>query len=116
MESGTIIESREFENELRKHGHLIVFVHSPWSGYSKMGLQKFRSIMERLPDIHWIVIDNMSGNSFVYDWLLGQSGKQVIHGNGEFFEVREGVLQWFVSSSYLATKDEIEEKVCSGLI
>ena len=119
----TIIDKQEFEELIHTQELVICFVHSPWAGTSLMGLQKFRELVSSRSNFCFVIIDNDSADSFIYDWLKNQEktlemnnsslkkrAGSWIHGNGEMFGVKNKHLIWFETSIYNLTRSEIEGK------
>jgi len=119
----TIKDKKDFEELIQNSGLVICFVHSPWSGTSMPGLKVFKDLLLSKPEFTYILIDNESADSFIYDWLKNQEQifepnninlkRRVgswIHGNGEIFGVINGHLIWFEHSINGQTIKDIEKK------
>lgn len=100
----TIINKVDFDEIILNHDNVIFFVHSPWSFSSVTGLQVFKEIINKNPDLTFVIIDNETAESFIYECLkeyatksdlITVKQKNWINGNGEIFEIRKGSLVWF---------------------
>lgn len=119
----TIRDKKDFEELIHTQEFVICFVHSSWAEQSMMGRQRFMELTLSKSDFSFVLIDNGSTESFVYDWLedqektFGMNNNKLrkgkgswIHGNGELFGVRNKQLIWFESSIHNHTFSEMEEK------
>lgn len=123
MKSISTIE--EFKKLINEHETVVCIVDSPWSGTSKASLQKLINSSQRNPSHQYLIIDNTSAHSFIYDWLKAQETKRWansqntiaprtgswIQGNGELIGVTNGALAWFEASTFEFSAEELKERL-----
>lgn len=101
-----INNEKEFIKFIEFHHQVICFVHSNWSGYSHIAHKNFQTLVEAKPNFNYVLINNESAESFIYNWLELQGNKSgsinssvyfyhIIHGYGEVFGIKSGTLNWF---------------------
>jgi hypothetical protein len=121
----TIVEIEEFKEIINQLDRVVFFVHSTWSWTSMVGLKRIEELIDNLNVSNFMIIDNTSSESFIYDWLKNQETKKRaesdkslkprvgswIHGNGELFGVRSGNIEWFEMSALELNQDQLIEKI-----
>jgi hypothetical protein len=116
-----IIQKSDFEDLIQMNDRVIFFVHSPWSGSSKMGLPIFIELAKQVSECKFAIIDNESGEGFIYEWLASQFPEYAshnpeiiipkgswIHGHGELIGIRSGKFCLFAKSVFKSQIKDLE--------